>query len=662
MKQKLLVVTLLLLIGTQVAQGQALKQAVNRAALRHARAVPIPVPASNEEAPASRAAHPTPPAPATLATPARWGRMLGFTTFDLQTNRSMPNRLAVTGNLISAAWNQSCLLSAAPASGDRGVGFNGSNDGGVTLFDSASHCTPYGIAALRTGWPEVLHVNGQEVIFAHLVTQAQQGIVQITRATGPTGWSTSAVLPFTVDPLNNNFGLWPRAVNDGASIHLVYCSYGSTTIPQQPSEVINPVLYSRSLDGGLTWDLQNVNLPQFDSSNFDSVGGDNYAIAVNGQHVAITAGCFGNNTLLAKSMDGGTTFATRRIMGPFTAADTIQLPGQRAGSDTAAIVAPDGSVQVVIDNSGTTHWFSGAQLIQAYYDRASGYFKPTGSYFPDVFQGVLYWNDRELLNAKPAVVAYTDTVGQVFGSPWGVSQAYNIMANLSMPTAATDANGDVYCIYANGQRGQISSITGHYYRDLYLLKLAFPGNGTVVAYVPNNISRDLRGVPGGAARHREESVYPSAEHRVINGRLHYTWMSDSIPGYMLQPNTVPPTYSAIMYDTIGVSPAIFPRVAFVIRSNPTTGLATAAPAGTELVAVPNPTTGKVALRLRLPQDTRATVVVRNLLGQEVARLPLTELAAGSHNLPLDLSGVSAGVYVCTVQAEGFTLSRRVVRQ
>jgi hypothetical protein len=212
-----------------------------------------------------------------------------------------------------------------------------------------------------------------------------------------------------------------------------------------------------------------------------------------------------------------------------------------------------------------------------------------------------------------------------------------------------------------------STVNGQYYRDLYLTKLAFPGNGTVLSYVPKNISKDLRGVPNGTASRSEESVFPSAAHEVVNGKIHYMWMSDFEPGTALQPSfgNDPEVENAIMYDTIGVTRSIFRSVARVLSANgsfPVTGLTTATPAGTELVAVPNPTAGKVALHLRLPQATRATVVVRNLLGQEVARLPLTNLPAGVSSLPLDLTGVSAGVYVCTVQAEGFTLSRRVVRQ
>ena len=70
-----------------------------------------------------------------------------------------------------------------------------------------------------------------------------------------------------------------------------------------------------------------------------------------------------------------------------------------------------------------------------------------------------------------------------------------------MPTASYDANGDIYCVYAAGVQGTSNTgdEEGQYYRDLYLLKLSFPGGNDVQAFEPKNISRDLRSIPDGAA-------------------------------------------------------------------------------------------------------------------------------------------------------------------
>lgn len=670
----------LLLAGAPMgalAQTPSLKTFVDRVALRQAHPVPAPTRLTPDGAP-NRAAAPALPMPAATPQPAGWGQPVGFTTYDLQTNRGAGNRTAVTGNHVAMVWTQACRF--GPAYQQRGVGYNKSLTAGATFQDSASHCSgPSGIAGVRTGWPELVQINGQDVVLAHTGT----GIVRIARVPGTTGWQTSAVLPFSViahpAPRGTTYGTWPRAVASGTTVHLLYTDNGQQTTtgtPIQPSGVISPVLYARSPDGGLTWNRTGVNLPQFDSTNFRDIGGDSYSIGAYGNTVVVTAGSFGANTLIAKSMDGGTTFTTTRLMGPFTAADTVGLPNRPIGSDTAAVVASDGSMNVVVDITGTAHWFSGAQLVQVARNPLTGYFEPTGPYYPDAFPGLLYWNDRELATSKPLVAAITDSAvaaGASFSTlavADGITQPknwYGTVGAISMPSATVNTNGDVYCIYTSGMRGTSNTgqADGQYYRDLYLFKLTFPGNGTVRAYVPKNISRDLKGIIDGAAAGRlDESVFPSVAHEVVNNVIHYQWQSDGEPGTALQPTfgpgTDPQVQSAIMYDTIGVTTRLFTQVARTLSAGPT-GLSAATAAGVRLSASPNPTTGRLTVHLTLPQPARAALVLRDVLGREVLRRPATLLATGDHSLALDLSALPAGMYFYSVQTDGFTHTQRVVK-
>lgn len=672
-----LLIGLVLLTGVPtgaLAQSQSLKSLVDRTALRGARAV------RHQSGPADAArqqpAQAAPPTPAALPPPASWGKSVGYTTYDLQTNRGSANRVAVTGNRVSLVWTQACELD--PVYALRGVGYNESTNSGDTFLDSASHCvSPYGIASVRTGWPELVHVNGQDVVLAH----TGSGIVRIARTPGTTNWATSGVLPFTViqDPVRGTtYGTWPRAMASGSTVHLLYTDNGSSgpLPPQSPSGLISPILYARSPDGGLTWNRTGINLPQFDTTNFPDIGGDAYALGVNGNTVVVTAGAFGANTVIAKSTDGGDTFTTVRLMGPFTAADTILAAGQSAGSDTASVVASDGSMNVVVDAMGTAHWFSGAQLAQVVYNAATGFFEPTGSYFPDQYPGLLYWNDRELVTSKPLIAAITDSAVAA-SAPFstlavtdGVTQSrqiYGTIGAISMPSATVNANGDVYCIYASGMRGTSNTgqADGQYYRDLYLFKLSFPGNDTVRAYVPKNISRDIKGIAdGAAAANLEESVFPSVAHEMVNNTIHYQWQSDFEPGTALQPiipSPDPQVESAIMYDTIGVTSTMFTVVARTLTSGPTGVAAPAAAYVASASAAPNPTTGRLTLHLTLKQATRATIAVRNALGQEVLRLPATALTTGKNAVQLDLSHLAGGVYFYSVQADQFTLTRRVVK-
>ncbi len=672
MNKKLLLGLLALAAAHSAAEAQSRRPTINRAATL--KGVPMPQHlTANEQGPlrsTSAVQSRSPQAPQ----PASFGQLIGQTTYDLQSNRASPNRMAMTGNTLSAVWTQTCALSGGTFA-KRGIGYNYSADAntptvpGVSFVNGTTGNCPsdFGLSTVRVGWPEVAHVNGKELVVAH----AGAGIVSMSRPVGTGAWTPSTPLTFSQAILGGaGNGTWPRLVASGNTAHMVYAGNGSTT-----NGVVSPMLYSRSLDGGANWDKQNVLLPGMDSTNFDYVGGDSYAIAVNGNTVAMAAGSFGDHTLVWKSTNNGDSFEAYTIQGDFTDADTVQIQGQTG--DTAAVVASDGAMSVVVDNAGAIHWFSGSQLVQVVKDPISGKWIASGTYYPDAVRALLYWNDRELRFTSlrdvsiagvdmlcPSAPAFTPCdLARADGTNQS-RQPYNVIGPVSMPTAITDANGDVYVIYAAGRIGtsNTGAEDGQYLRDLYLQKLSFPGGNQVQVHQQKNISRDIKNIAdGAAAANNEESAFPTAVHTVVNNKIHYQWMSDFEPGNALQPTAGPDpeVENAIMYDNIQLPLPFTPD--FVITG--TLGLRNDATDFVKVVsASPNPTTGKTTLSLNLKQAARATIVVRNVLGQEVLRLPAMALATGMNSVSLDLSNQGAGVYFYTVAADKFTVTQRVVKQ
>ncbi len=701
MNKKLLLGLLALAAAHSAAEAQSRRPHLNRAALLNSRPVRVSKHIAIDEAgpvrPATAARSPQAPSPAS------WGQLIGQTTYDLQSNRATANRVAITGNALSAVWTQSCNLGSAPNFNNRGAGYNFAADASVatpgvsfangTTGNCGAGFGNFGLTSVRTGWPEVAHVNGTEVVVAHTGT----GLVKTTRPAGTGNWSTpSQSLTFAQNidgPGSGANGTWPRMVASGNTLHLIYTSSisGNVDAPQspigqpgnvlQPSDIVGPVVYSRSQDGGATWDKTNYLPPMFTRMDIGtgsgtdtvSIGGDSYALAANGTNVAITAGSFGDNTMVAKSTDNGSTWSTTRIDGHFTDADTIGVATTTSREIT--VLASDGAMALVIDDAGTTHWFSGSQLLLVTPSTVRpGEWIPSGTYFPDAARALLYWNDRELRFSRPIIIAELDTLCPSTGftpctlaSPpdGGQSrQPYNVTGPISMPTAITDANGDVYVIYAGGRIGTSNDGTadGQYLRDLYLQRLTFPGGNQVQVYQQKNISRDIENInDGAAALNGEESAYPSAYHKVLNNKIHYQWMSDFEPGNALQPTASPDpeVENAVMYAQISLPQPFTPD--FVV-SGPLSVRNESAANVLSAFAAPNPTTGKTTLSLNLKQDARATITVRNVLGQEVLRLPATALRAGVNSVSLDLSGEGAGVYFYTVSADNFTLTQRVVKQ
>ncbi len=69
---------------------------------------------------------------------------------------------------------------------------------------------------------------------------------------------------------------------NGTTLHVIAQSSGATT-PVTPYRGQDGALcYSRSLDGGATWDKVRTIIPALDSSNYLGFGGDSYAIDVKG--------------------------------------------------------------------------------------------------------------------------------------------------------------------------------------------------------------------------------------------------------------------------------------------------------------------------------------------------------------------------------------------
>jgi hypothetical protein len=75
---------------------------------------------------------------------------------------------------------------------------------------------------------------------------------------------------------------------------------------------------------------------------------------------------------------------------------------------------------------------------------------------------------------------------------------------------------------------------------------------------------------------------------------------------------------------------------------------------------PNPFNPSTTISFGLPSASHVTVKVFNMLGQEVATLFDGRKDAGVHDLHLDATNLSAGVYLYRIQAEDVVSVKRMV--
>jgi len=85
------------------------------------------------------------------------------------------------------------------------------------------------------------------------------------------------------------------------------------------------------------------------------------------------------------------------------------------------------------------------------------------------------------------------------------------------------------------------------------------------------------------------------------------------------------------------------------------------PAGFHLVQnFPNPFNPSTEIRFELEAPAHGSLKVYNLQGQEVAVLKEGSLSAGSHQVVFDASGLSSGVYFCTLEVGAHSATRKML--
>jgi len=72
---------------------------------------------------------------------------------------------------------------------------------------------------------------------------------------------------------------------------------------------------------------------------------------------------------------------------------------------------------------------------------------------------------------------------------------------------------------------------------------------------------------------------------------------------------------------------------------------------------PNPFNPGTNIRFQIPRAGHVSLKIFDLLGKEVATVVQSDLAAGDHDVAVDASGLSSGVYVCALSWNGRNVSR-----
>ncbi|PKP52024.1 MAG: hypothetical protein CVT92_10750, partial [Bacteroidetes bacterium HGW-Bacteroidetes-1] len=221
----------------------------------------------------------------------------GKTRYDLQSNYAVGRRIhAFPDGTIGATWTRGML---DPNFTDRGTGYN---------YHNGSSWGPHPterVEAVRTGWPsyQPYGTNG-EIIVSH--TGAASGLVFSWRENkGTDSWNY-----FNFEgPSESPLLLWPRMITSGENneiIHLIVLTAPTANGGVVYQGLDGALLYSRSFDGGLTWDPQNELLEGITSDDLKAVRADTYSwAAAHGETLAFIVGDGYGDGIVMKSGDAG---------------------------------------------------------------------------------------------------------------------------------------------------------------------------------------------------------------------------------------------------------------------------------------------------------------------------------------------------------------------
>ena len=453
-----------------------------------------------------------------------------------------------------------------------------------------------------------------------------------------TGEWNENLLPNSDDVVYDN--VWPRMKvggADGQSIHVISHTYGLDN---------NYITYSRSQNAGESYDIIDYLIPEIGPEFYNGFGGDQYALDVKGETIAIVIGGAWTDVVLVKSIDNGTTW-TKTIVKehpiPFWS-DSILVDSASFPEFEGIIESSDQSFSISLDSNGDAHVFYGLMNYSN-----SEVNDDSWSYYPSS-DGLVYWNE---LTQTEEVIAFVedmngnDSLDVELAEDGSAAIAYYGSSLTSYPSSAIADNGDIYLIYSSiieeFSQDQIDlgnfneEIFLEHYRHQYIMRSQ---DGGVTWSTPYDLMTETTDPLTGNTL--QEGVFGCISN-IVNDNIYLTYQRDMYPGLNIQGDEDPITKNSIVFMTVPVEGFESLATEEIKTSN------------TNFNVYPNPTTNLININLANNKDF-ASITISNILGEAVKTTTMT----GS-NSKLSLESLINGVYFITIETVNERITKSIVK-
>ncbi len=582
-----------------------------------------------------------------------YGTQVGTTFYDYQTNGSMPNRIQLDPNYnLTAIWIKGPQND--PSGTNRRVGYSFYNKQSQSWSPEETIGDGTGSGDDRRGWPFLMtDQNGHDILGSH-TPQARH-----YRDTAGTGaWQNDLLKDISdsvnsTDPYESGWG--GAATASGDTIHHIAAGYAP--------DGLQSFKYSRSPDNSNTWDLQDVVLPGMSFATWTGNIGlnayDAFAIDSRGSTVAITAGGWDQSIHLWKSTDRGDNWTYNRVF----IFDT--LFAERAADGSHNHLNGDEGLAIAVGPDGKVHIATGMVGIVSPPGQIGG-----STNFFGFQQGLIYWNedmgfdnylDDTLTNDQFIILEYYDengdgqnTTPQVYDS---VGRYFN-HGIIAFPSISIGTNNTVNIVWSAVREDAVlqgiflqPSADGNskIHRDIYSWASCDGGSTWEIDSI-KNIADDIDGVGAGFGTPVEEDVFVQAYTKIGgDNMIHILFQTDDRADRNWDATSpATPNENFIVHYSYHVN-----------ETGCITGLQNPLERHLSWKVFPNPANTQLNIGLDIIKPGNYTISVNDLMGREI-RSNTFNMNKGSAFTSIDVSDLTAGIYLVNISTEGKVVSKKVV--